>query len=69
MQGGKKYVIESDILKGQDGTRSTCQMWDACAQTHACARKHAMLDTLMIIIRHIINVSDYSNAYRSYLKY
>jgi hypothetical protein len=39
---------------------------------HILQKKHTKISfkrPLMIIIRHIINVSNYLNAYRSYLKY
>jgi hypothetical protein len=47
MQGGKKYTIESDILKGRDRTRSMRQTWDTCMQTHTCACKCTALDSYL----------------------
>jgi hypothetical protein len=65
----------SDSLKPFGKTRGKFYFYNIIQMSkimHILQKKHTEISfkrPLMIIIRHISNVSDYSNAYRSYLKY
>jgi hypothetical protein len=71
-KGGSK---PSDSLKPSSKTRSKFYFYNIIKMSkimHILHKKHTKTSfkrPLMIIIRHIMNVSDYLNAYISYLKH